>query len=283
MLKKMIFVVFTVYFILCGIGCSRQSGKVVTSSSDLIDYSGKDPSAYLKNLDYDIAVVNFFSSYCTPSQKEIPDISRLNTLYKDKKVVFIGASVDSIENINILQKFIAPLGINYQILCGVKSELGGVEIVGLPQSFVIDGNGKILENLVGRKKYEDFVSVIDKNLRYIGKLDILSGNGAKIYDIKASSSDNNGALKSVIFDIEPINGYVLSGEGYPPVVVEFINSQEMSIQPSKINVDGVMKIYSTEIKVKKGISSLKGNIKCTAVNNSGVVVPVDEIFDVTIR
>ncbi len=280
MLKKTVLIVSLVYFVFLGMGCS---GKSTQNSSGLIDYSGKDPSGYLKELDYDIAVVNFFSSYCTPSQREIPDIIRLNTLYKDKRVVFIGASVDGAENVNILQNFITPFNINYPILYGVKSDFGGVEIVGLPQSFVLDGNGKILENLVGRKKYEDFVSVIDKHLRSIGKLDILSGKGAKIYDIKARFYESKGEFRSVIFDVEPINGYVLSGEGYPPVVVEFINSQEMSIQPSKITVDGVMKIYSTEIKVRSNISSLKGNIKCTAVNNTGSVVPVDEIFDVAVR
>jgi len=109
------------------------NGKTVSLS----DYRGK------------VVLVNFWATWCPPCRMEIPHFIALQNEYKDKGFVILGLAGDD-EGIKVVKPFAEKNRINYPILLQdnkVADDFGG--IVGIPTSFLIDTQGKIVKKYFG--------------------------------------------------------------------------------------------------------------------------------------
>ncbi len=80
---------------------------------------------------------------------EIPGFVELQKQYQDKRLVVVGVSLDQ-DGSSVVKPFIKKFGINYPIVMGnqkVVRDYGGIE--GIPTTFVIDQQGRILSRHVG--------------------------------------------------------------------------------------------------------------------------------------
>ena len=123
----------------------------------LFDYKGK------------VILLNFWATWCGPCKHEIPDLSQLSKDLNGKDFKLIGISVD--ENPSALDNYLKSNSLSYTVVNDPSSNLyfkymsatGGTENV-IPQTYLIDKNGKVVETLIGTRSKEDFLKLINKYL-----------------------------------------------------------------------------------------------------------------------
>lgn len=115
-------------------------------SVKLSDYRGK------------AVLLNFWATWCGPCKVEMPWFVDLQKQYGSQGLQIIGVAMDD-SGRDAIDKFAKEMGVNYVILQGkeaVGDAYGGV--LGLPTTFFIDRNGKIIDSssgLIGKGEIED--------------------------------------------------------------------------------------------------------------------------------
>ena len=95
-----------------------------------------------------VVLLNFWATWCPPCRQEIPEMIDLASRYKDRLQI-IGVSMDDGPPEEVRQ-FAKEMGINYPIIMWSREivrEYGGVP--GLPTSFVINPEGRVVQKHVG--------------------------------------------------------------------------------------------------------------------------------------
>ncbi len=95
-----------------------------------------------------VVVINFFATWCPPCRKEIPDFVRLQPILAKKGFQIIGVCVDGTRS-EVLN-FVKLQKINYPVVMD-NPDLNPVfgDIQGVPTTFVVDRNLKIVDQWVG--------------------------------------------------------------------------------------------------------------------------------------
>lgn len=108
--------------------------------TSLSDYKGR------------VVLLNFWATWCPPCQDEIPDFIKLQEELGPKGLTIVGISVDS-DDVSEVRNYSRQLRINYPILYAGEKVEESVEAVGgfrgIPTSFVIDREGKIVKKISG--------------------------------------------------------------------------------------------------------------------------------------
>ena len=95
-----------------------------------------------------VILVNFWATWCPPCRAELPDLIALQDKYKDKLQI-IGLSDDT-GPIDDVKTFVKEHKINYPIALAtpeLESKFGGV--MGLPTSFLVNTDGKVMQKHIG--------------------------------------------------------------------------------------------------------------------------------------
>lgn len=124
--------------------------KVGESAPDFELRSLDGRTARLSNLRGKPVLLNFWATWCAPCRVETPWLMELDQQYRPQGVQIIGVSLDDPDAEQDVAKFIAQVGVPYTILIGdssVADTYGGVRF--MPQSFLIDRDGKITKTSLG--------------------------------------------------------------------------------------------------------------------------------------
>ncbi len=100
-----------------------------------------------KDLKGKVIIVDFWASWCKPCRKSLPELDEIYKKYEGK-VIVIGFSKD--EDENAVKDFLRELPVSYPVAMSnrkIEDMFGG--ILGLPTSFLIDKNGKIVRRFLG--------------------------------------------------------------------------------------------------------------------------------------
>jgi peroxiredoxin len=109
----------------------------------------------------EVVVVNFWATWCGPCRSEIPEFTAFHEAHPEVPV--LGISVDERLDAKALSAAARKLGISYTVLhdaAGSVSDDYGV--AGLPTTFVIDGEGTIVnvrQGAVNRRSLEKMVGI----------------------------------------------------------------------------------------------------------------------------
>lgn len=109
-------------------------------------------------------LLNFWATWCGPCKIEIPWFVDLQKEYGAQGLQIVGVAMDDASKEEI-GKFAQDMGVNYPILIGKESvgqEYGGVD--GLPESFLIARDGKIVERIIGLRGRAEIEDAIKKAL-----------------------------------------------------------------------------------------------------------------------
>jgi peroxiredoxin len=112
-----------------------------------------------------VILLNFWATWCGPCVKEIPDLIKIKNELNDKNFELIGVSID--RSISPVIEFAKNVGINYILIHDPEAKLldafGGS--VGIPITFLIDQDGKIVSKYLGARTKEVFMKDIEKILK----------------------------------------------------------------------------------------------------------------------
>ncbi len=145
-------------------GCQKETAKISDQNvaQDLESYetAGRENASefslpatdgkQLKLSDYKgkIVILDFWATWCGPCRRGIPDLIELQKQYKNDLVV-IGISIDS-QTKNDVVPFVKEYKINYPVVYGNEAVVKSYgNINSIPTTFIIDREGKIVNQFVG--------------------------------------------------------------------------------------------------------------------------------------
>lgn len=108
----------------------------------LSDYLGK------------VVILNFWATWCPPCKAEIPSFIELYKKYEKDGLVIIGAAIDDEYKV---KNFVKSFNINYPVAIAditTTEKYGGIR--GIPSTFIIDKEGKIIKSYMGYRPKEIF-------------------------------------------------------------------------------------------------------------------------------
>jgi peroxiredoxin len=123
-----------------------------------------------------VRLVNFWATWCAPCREEIPTFKRLHETYGPRGLTVLAISS---EGKDVVAPFVKENGIPYTNLvgdedvdcakaddkasnCSIGDKFGG--LYGFPTTFLVDGNGKILESYIGMVPRKDLEEAVSKAL-----------------------------------------------------------------------------------------------------------------------
>lgn len=167
--KKII--LFVAIFVSCFFlgACERKSAgpekkELIAEKKGIApDFTLKDTGgADVKLSDYrgKVVLLEFWASWCPPCKATIPELISLQNKYRDKGFEVIGVSLDYEESLPAkILKFSREQGINYKVLIGNDSVQKEYHVNSIPEAFLIDRNGKIVDSYSGYvEKFETVIS-----------------------------------------------------------------------------------------------------------------------------
>ena len=157
-----------------------EQPQTATSDADNVgtfETTDIDGNTYTEKVfsDYDLTLVNAFTTWCSPCVNEMPELEKLYQEMKDQGVGVVGMVLDSVSedgtpDDSIVQKaqlLKEKTGVTYPLLIPDKGFLNG-RISGLqsfPESFFVDKDGNIVgDPIMGSKTFDGWKEAVEKQL-----------------------------------------------------------------------------------------------------------------------
>ena len=157
-----------------------EQPQTATSDADNVgtfETTDSDGNTYTEKVfsDYDLTLVNAFTTWCSPCVNEMPELEKLYQEMKDQGVDVVGMVLDSVSedgtpDDSIVQKaqlLKEKTGVTYPLLIPDKGFLNG-RISGLqsfPESFFVDKDGNIVgDPIMGSNTFDGWKEAVEKQL-----------------------------------------------------------------------------------------------------------------------
>ena len=155
-------------------GESKTVGKFETKGVDGKDYTEKVFS------DYDLTLVNIFTTWCSPCVNEIPELEKLYEEMKEKGVGVVGVVLDTVgddgkqddatvKKAGVLQE---KTKASYPFLIPDSTMMNGRlnGISAFPETFFVDKEGNIVgETYSGSHSLDEWKEIVEKELANVSK------------------------------------------------------------------------------------------------------------------
>lgn len=115
-------------------------------------------------------MVNLWATWCRPCVEEFPELLKARNDLKDKGVELVLISLDFGEGAEVkTTDFLKKQGVDFKTYINAFSK--DEELINffdrqwegaIPATFVYDKEGKLSSALIGKRKYEDFITAIEK-------------------------------------------------------------------------------------------------------------------------
>lgn len=155
-------IVFTVFFI--GLLVNGLNGKASSANpgDQAIDFTLKDINGQeykLSDFKGNMVVLNYFTTWCEPCLEEAPELEAFGTEYKDAKLLILAKG----ETSKRIKKYIDKTDSKLTYLLDTKEETAkAYQVVGQPETIIIDENGIIRERFSGPTTKKKLIAMIEK-------------------------------------------------------------------------------------------------------------------------
>ena len=152
---------------------NTQIKKFLTKGDSYIPFTlknlkGKEVST--KDLKDKVIFINFWATWCAPCKKEMPSMQalydKLNKKYPNQ-FVMLAVNIDTQDVPLSVQMYALNLKLNFPILLDTDGKIKSkYNTTGVPETFIVDKNGKIFSTYIGSvdwnkpKYYKDIESLL---------------------------------------------------------------------------------------------------------------------------
>ncbi|PWK14872.1 TlpA family protein disulfide reductase [Tumebacillus permanentifrigoris] len=172
MRSRLLFAIICCLSFLTLAGCGSQSdtpkATVVKAGSPAPDFSLSTSSGQeisLAALHGKKVVLNFWASWCGPCKTEMPDLQAMSKKYEDH-VQLIGVNLTSDDDRERAVQFMLENGLTFPSVLDVEGTAKkSYNIIGLPVTISIDGNGTVVERRDGQLTHETMDAMFTKLLQ----------------------------------------------------------------------------------------------------------------------
>ena len=124
----------------------------------LTDITGKNWT--LSKLKGKVVVVNFWATWCPPCRKEMPDLQALSQEFKDKGLVVLAVSDETMDKV---KPFIAENKYTFPVLLDPGRKVNTSYFVsGIPKNFVYNREGKLVAQSIDMRTRGQFLKMLAK-------------------------------------------------------------------------------------------------------------------------
>jgi thiol-disulfide isomerase/thioredoxin len=152
-------------------GCSKkeyQGPPVAGKEAPDLKLKGIDGQEIsLSSLRGNVVFLNFWATWCPPCREEIPSIARLNTMMQGKPFRLVAVSIDE-GGKGAVENLFQRMGVSLPTYLDPKGEAGRrYGLTGVPETFIIGKDGKILMKFIGPREWTDpeFLAFLESALR----------------------------------------------------------------------------------------------------------------------
>ncbi len=100
-----------------------------------------------------VVLLNFWATWCAPCRQEMPGMEKLWQTYRGQGLVILAVSTDNGGESRI-KNFVRRLNLTFPILLDPDSQASDrYQVSGIPVSFLIDRQGRIVDRVLGSKEW----------------------------------------------------------------------------------------------------------------------------------
>jgi cytochrome c biogenesis protein CcmG/thiol:disulfide interchange protein DsbE len=115
-----------------------------------------------------VVLVNIWATWCPPCKQEMPSMQKLYEKFKGENFEILAVSIDSTGR-DAVASFTRTMNLTFPVLLDPKEDIGSLYgITGVPESFIIDKEGIVVEKIIGPidwatpKVFQFFQDLINK-------------------------------------------------------------------------------------------------------------------------
>lgn len=117
----------------------------------------------LRRFSGDVVILNFWASWCAACREEAPMLEAMSQAYAGRGVRFLG--IDHLDSRDDAVAFQQQFGITYPSAFDPRGEIAGqYGLIGIPTTFVIDGDGQMIYRFLGKVDTPLLRAAIDRVL-----------------------------------------------------------------------------------------------------------------------
>ena len=116
----------------------------------LEDINGKEVS--LKDFKGKFVLLNFWATWCAPCRKEMPAMSNLHNEFNGEGLEVVGVHVGP--SLAGVKKFLESVPVSFTVLIDKDMGLASWGVRGLPTSFLVNPDGKLVYKAVGEREWD---------------------------------------------------------------------------------------------------------------------------------
>ncbi|MBB5172996.1 TlpA family protein disulfide reductase [Texcoconibacillus texcoconensis] len=125
---------------------------------------GEEESNHLSQHQGNFVVLNLWASWCPPCQEEMPDLVQFHEEHEGEDVEVVGVNMTTQEqNEQVMEQFIHDFEISFPTYMDVDGDVADrYEVLGIPVTFVLDPDGRIVIRRQGFIDYEILHELVDQ-------------------------------------------------------------------------------------------------------------------------
>jgi cytochrome c biogenesis protein CcmG/thiol:disulfide interchange protein DsbE len=140
-------------------------GKALQTAPDFARNDAAGAGFRLSDYKGKVVLLNFWATWCAPCKAEIPWFEEFQQTYSNRGLAVIGISMDE-DGWKAVRPYMESARINYRVAIGdqaLAEKYGGID--SLPESLLIDRDGRITARHIGIVSKSDYRSEIVRLLR----------------------------------------------------------------------------------------------------------------------